>query len=53
MDDGAEVELRAGDVASIPPGHDAEVVGDEPCLTIEPRRPRMPTTRSRRPERTI
>jgi quercetin dioxygenase-like cupin family protein len=35
MDDGAEVELRAGDVASIPPGHDAEIVGDEPCVTVD------------------
>ena len=35
MDDGREVELRPGDVASIPPGHDAEVVGDEPCLTVD------------------
>ena len=35
MDDGREVELHAGDVASIPPGHDAETVGDEPCVTID------------------
>lgn len=35
MDDGDEVELRPGDVASIPPGHDAEVVGDEPCITVD------------------
>ncbi len=35
MDDGSEVELRPGDVASIPPGHDAEVVGDEPCVTVD------------------
>ena len=35
MDDGNEVELRAGDVASIPPGHDAEVLGDEPCVTVD------------------
>ena len=35
MDGGDEVELRAGDVASIPPGHDAEVVGDEPCITVD------------------
>jgi len=35
MDDGREVELRAGDVASIPPGHDAEVLGDEPCVTVD------------------
>ena len=35
MDDGREVELRPGDVASIPPGHDAEVLGDEPCVTVD------------------
>ena len=35
MDDGSEVELRPGDVASIPPGHDAEVLGDEPCVTVD------------------
>jgi quercetin dioxygenase-like cupin family protein len=35
MDDGSEVELRPGDVASIPPGHDAEVVGDERCVTVD------------------
>ena len=35
MDDGREVELRAGDVASIPPGHDAEVVGTEACITVD------------------
>lgn len=34
-DDGNEVELRPGDVASIPPGHDAEVIGDEPCATVD------------------
>jgi uncharacterized cupin superfamily protein len=35
MDDGAESELRAGDVIAIPPGHDAEVVGDEPCVLLD------------------
>jgi quercetin dioxygenase-like cupin family protein len=35
MDDGTEVELRTGDVASIPPGHDAETLGDEPCVTVD------------------
>ena len=35
MDDGTEVELRAGDVAKIPPGHDGEVIGDKPCITVD------------------
>jgi hypothetical protein len=35
MDDGTEAELGPGDVASIAPGHDAEVVGGEPCVTID------------------
>jgi hypothetical protein len=35
MDDGAQAELKPGDVASIPPGHDAEVIGDEPCVTVD------------------
>jgi quercetin dioxygenase-like cupin family protein len=35
MDDGSEVELRPGDVAAIPPGHDAMVIGDEPCVTVD------------------
>jgi len=35
MDDGSEVELRPGDVATVPPGHDAETIGDEPCVTVD------------------
>jgi len=35
MDDGGEMELSAGDVVAIPPGHDAEVVGDEPCVMLD------------------
>ena len=35
MDDGSDTELSAGDVAAIPPGHDAEVVGDEPCVMYD------------------
>ncbi len=31
LEDGTELDLYAGDVAAIPPGHDAWVVGDEPC----------------------
>ena len=35
MDDGAEFEIGAGEAAAIPPGHDAEVVGDETCVWID------------------
>lgn len=35
MDDGAELECRAGDVSSLPPGHDAWVVGDEPVVVVD------------------
>ena len=35
MDDGEQAEVGPGDVVSIPPGHDAEVIGDEPCVTID------------------
>jgi hypothetical protein len=35
MDDGEVADLGPGDVYSIPPGHDAWVVGDEPVRTID------------------
>jgi uncharacterized protein YjlB len=35
MDDGAEIEFKAGDVGVIPPGHDAWVLGDEPAVWID------------------
>jgi hypothetical protein len=35
MDDGTEMDCRAGDVMAIMPGHDAEVIGDEPVVTLE------------------
>ena len=35
MDDGQETEFGAGDYAVIPPGHDAWIVGDEPCVVID------------------
>ncbi len=35
MDDGTEVELEAGNAIQIPPGHDAWVVGNEPCIWVE------------------
>ena len=35
MDDGEEVEMTAGDVFDVPPGHDAWVIGDEPVVMLE------------------
>ena len=35
MDDGSDTEVSAGQVVAIPPGHDAEVVGDEACVMID------------------
>ncbi len=35
MDDGTELEFGPGDVAFTPPGHDAWVVGNEPCVFID------------------
>ena len=35
MDDGEEQEFGPGDFAVIPPGHDAWIVGDEPCVVID------------------
>jgi quercetin dioxygenase-like cupin family protein len=35
MDDGTETEVGPGDVVVIPPGHDAWVVGDEPCVQVD------------------
>ena len=34
MDDGSETEFGPGDVGSIPPGHDAWTLGDEPFISI-------------------
>jgi quercetin dioxygenase-like cupin family protein len=34
-DDGDEMEYGPGDFAIMPPGHDAWVVGDEPCVFID------------------
>lgn len=34
-DDGTEVTIEAGDVLLIEPGHDAWVVGDEPCVLLD------------------
>jgi class 3 adenylate cyclase len=35
MMDGEEVELVPGDIADIPPGHEAWVIGDEPCVMLD------------------
>jgi mannose-6-phosphate isomerase-like protein (cupin superfamily) len=34
MDDGTEEDFGPGDIAVIPPGHDAWVVGNEPVVTL-------------------
>jgi len=35
MDNGEEVEYGPGDFAVMAPGHDAWIVGDEPCVVID------------------
>ena len=35
MDDGTEAEYGTGDAAIVPSGHNAWVVGNEPCVTID------------------
>jgi hypothetical protein len=35
MDDGTEKEIGAGELCSIPPGHDAWVVGNEPVVILD------------------
>lgn len=35
MDDGEETEYGPGDFMICPPGHDAWVVGDEPCVIVD------------------
>jgi len=35
MDDGQETESGPGDLSVIRPGHDAWIVGDEPCVVID------------------
>lgn len=35
MDDGTELEAGPGDVTSLPSGHDAWVVGDEPVIVVD------------------
>ena len=35
MSDGTTLDISAGDVYELPPGHDAWVVGDEPWTSVE------------------
>jgi quercetin dioxygenase-like cupin family protein len=35
MADGTGAVLEAGDVFSIPPGHDGWTIGDEPCVVVD------------------
>ncbi len=35
MNDGSEVDLVPGDFFVCPPGHDAWVVGNEPCVSLD------------------
>jgi uncharacterized protein YjlB len=35
MDDGTEVDCKAGDVSILPTGHDAWVVGNEPVVVVD------------------
>lgn len=35
QDDGTEIEINPGDAFSIPPGHDASVLGDEPWVGVD------------------
>jgi hypothetical protein len=35
MDDGRETDFGPGDAHVVAPGHDAWVVGDEPCVTVD------------------
>jgi quercetin dioxygenase-like cupin family protein len=35
MDGGQDAEFGPGDVMEVPPGHDAWIVGDQPCVIID------------------
>ncbi len=35
MDDGEQIEYGPGDFAIMAPGHDAWIVGDEPCVVVD------------------
>jgi quercetin dioxygenase-like cupin family protein len=34
MDDGRVIEVGPGDLFTVPPGHDSEVLGDEPYVSL-------------------
>ena len=35
MTDGREIEMKAGELFYVTPGHDSWVVGDEPCVQVD------------------
>jgi hypothetical protein len=35
MDDGTEFDCKPGDVSTLPPGHDAWVIGNEPAVIVD------------------
>src|SRR4051812_21440473 len=35
MDDGTTADITPGDAVAIPPGHDAEVIGDGACVFLD------------------
>ncbi len=35
MDDGTELDCKAGDVSLLPSGHDAWVIGNEPVIVVD------------------
>ena len=35
MDDGSEQDFGPGDFMACPPGHDAWIIGDEPCVVLD------------------
>jgi hypothetical protein len=35
MDDGGQIDITPGDAVTIPPGHDAETIGDEACVFVD------------------
>ena len=46
MDDGTTADVRPGDLVNIAPGHDAWIVGDEPCVMIDLRCAKEPLMQS-------